>query len=107
MAKPEKSENTAGVKQHEQKPEAPEAHNGSQDDEPAQAQTMAEQALTRATAVLGDEENGSVSLPSPSAMNQAEAPDLRDKMEEMRATGEIDYNAYDLERKDNDEESGA
>ena len=89
----------------------PEAHNESQDDEPDQAQSLADEALGRRqryddsdlgetervpggyTPTLGDDESGS-------------APDLVDTMKEMVHGGRIAMGAFRGERNDDDEESG-
>ena len=89
----------------------PEAHNGSQDDEGEQAQSLADEALGRRrgyddadldeservpgghSPTLGDEESGS-------------APDLVDTMKEMVRGGRIDMGAFRGERNDDDDESG-
>ena len=94
----------------------PEAHNTSQDDEPDQAQSLADEALAKFhgtgrqgyvdsdlgdtervpggfTPTLGDDESGS-------------APDLVDTMKEMVRGGRIDMGAFRGERNDDDEESG-
>ena len=94
----------------------PEAYNESQDDEPGQAQSLADEALAKFhgtgrrgyddsdlgetervpgghTPEVGDEESGS-------------APDLVDTMKQMVRGGRIDMGAFRGERNDDDEEDG-
>jgi hypothetical protein len=78
----------------------PEAHNQSQDDAADQAQTLADEALGRATS-FDDEETekaGSGDEGDPGT------PDLVDTMNQMVSSGHIDMGAFAGERNDDDEE---
>ncbi len=82
---------------------APEAHNVEQDDEAAQAQTLAGEALARARAGAG--EGGETEH----AGDDADAPgggtpDVVDHMKQMVSSGRIDMGAFRGERSDDDEE---
>lgn len=82
---------------------APEAHNVEQDDEGAQAQTLADEALARARAGSGDEGE------TAHARDDADAPgggtpDVVDHMKQMVSSGRIDMGAFRGERSDDDEE---
>lgn len=83
---------------------APEAHNQEQDDSSAQAQTLADEALGRATAVLGAAED-SERVPG-DGDEPGSTPDLVDHMKQMVSSGRIDMGAYRGERNDDDEEGG-
>ena len=80
------------------KPEndAPEARNREQDDEAAQAQSVAEAA--RREARLEDSDK------KPSGDASDDAQDLVDHMRQMERSGRIDMDAYRGERSDDDEE---
>ena len=80
------------------KPEAdaPEARNREQDDEAAQAQSVAEAA--RREARLEDSDK------KPSGDASDAAQDLVDQMRQMERSGRIDMDAYRGERSDDDEE---
>ena len=80
------------------KPEAdaPEARNREQDDEDAQAQSVAEAA--RREARLEDSDK------KPSGDASDDAQDLVDHMRQMERSGRIDMDAYRGERSDDDEE---
>jgi hypothetical protein len=77
---------------------APEAHNSEQDDEGAQAQTLAEEALHRRGEGLSDTEKVSRGEPDDGT------PDLVDHMNQMASSGRIDMSAFRGERSDDDEE---
>jgi hypothetical protein len=80
------------------KPEAdaPEAHNREQDDEEAQAQSVAEAARREARLEDSDKKrSGDVS---------DDAQDLVDHMRQMERSGMIDMDAYRGERSDDDED---
>jgi hypothetical protein len=79
----------------------PEAHNQEQDDAPTQAQTLADEALGRATAVLGAEDSERVAGQGDEA---GSTPDLVDHMKQMVSSGRIDMGAFRGERNDDDEE---
>ena len=78
---------------------APEAHNQEQDDEGAQAQTVADEVLARRGGfALSDSEKvgGGGELGSGT-------PDLVDHMNQMASSGRIDMGAFRGERSDDDE----
>lgn len=81
---------------------APEAVNLEQQDADAQAQTVAEEALGRATSVLGEQDLGE--RVSGQADEGGSAPDLVDHMRQMVSSGRIDMSAFRGERSDDDEE---
>lgn len=81
----------------------PEAHNQEQDDAPSQAQTLADEALGRATAVLGAAED-SERVSGQGDDEGGSTPDLVDHMKQMVSSGRIDMGAYRGERNDDDEE---
>lgn len=76
--------------------EAPEARNREQDDEAAQAQSVAEAA--RREARLEDSDK------KPSGDASDDAQDLVDHMRQMERSGRVDMDAYRGERSDDDEE---
>lgn len=76
--------------------DAPEAHNREQDDEAAQAQSVAEAA--RREARLGDSKKKS------SGDESDDVQDLVDHMRQMERSGVIDMDAYRGERSDDDED---
>ncbi|WP_309622243.1 hypothetical protein [Novosphingobium sp.] len=78
----------------------PEAHNQSQDDDADQAQTLADEALGRAT-TFDDEESEKVGSGDES---EGSTPDLVDTMNQMVSSGHIDMGAFAGERNDDDEE---
>lgn len=80
---------------------APEAVNTEQEDGDAQAQTVADDALSRATSVLG--EQGLGDKVAGSGLDDADVPDLVDHMKQMVSSGQIDMSAYRGERNDDDE----
>ena len=77
---------------------APEAHNSEQDDEGAQAQTVAEQALRGSGETFSDSEKVRAGDPGDGT------PDLVDHMNQMASSGRIDMSAFRGERSDDDEE---
>ena len=77
---------------------APEAHNSEQDDEGAQAQTLADEALRGRGEGLSD--SGKVRGGDPGDGT----PDLVDHMNQMASSGRIDMSAFCGERSDDDEE---
>lgn len=83
----------------DRKPEAdaPEARNREQDDEAAQAQSVAEAA--RREARLEDSDK------KPSGDASDDVQDLVDHMRQMERSGRIDMDAYRGERSDDDEDS--
>ncbi|WP_435418916.1 hypothetical protein WAB17_05005 [Parerythrobacter aurantius] len=78
---------------------APENTNAEQSDEGAQAQTVAEDAITRATSVLGTD-----STHVRSNFDAADAQDLVDHMKQMDRSGVIDMSAYKGEPNHDDDE---
>ncbi|WP_225205477.1 hypothetical protein [Novosphingobium huizhouense] len=83
---------------------APEAHNAEQDDEDAQAQTLADEAIGRATSVFG--EDGETERAGGGLGDEpgSDTPDIVDHMKQMVTSGRIDMDAYRGERSDDDEE---
>ena len=80
---------------------APETHNSEQDDEPGQAQTVAEDALKpRLTGTDG----GSVKARRGGGDDVAGAQDLIDHMRDMERSGRIDMSAYRGEPNMDDED---
>ena len=77
---------------------APEAHNTEQDDEGAQAQTIADEALRGGGEALSDSEKVRGGDPGDGT------PDLVDQMNQMASSGHIDMGAFRGERSDDDEE---
>ena len=77
---------------------APEAHNSEQDDEGAQAQTLADEALRGRGEGLSDSEKVPGGDPGDGI------PDLVDHMNQMASSGRIDMSAFRGERSDDDEE---
>ena len=78
---------------------APENENSEQMDGDAQAQTVADQAINKATSVLGGEDSEKVS----SGIDDTDAQDLVDHMKQMDNSGTIDMDAYRGERNDDDD----
>lgn len=68
---------------------APENENSEQLSGDSQAQTVADQAMDRATAVFGTDSDHAKSAPG-----EADAQDLVDHMKQMDRSGEIDMSAY-------------
>lgn len=81
---------------------APETVNSEQEDGAAQAQTVADEALSRATSVLGEQDLGDRA--SGQDDDSGGMPDLVDHMKQMVSSGVIDMSAYRGERNDDDEE---
>ena len=79
--------------------QAPEAHNTSQDDAGEQAQTLADEALGRAT----EFEDGETEKAGHGDEFGSSAPDLVDTMNQMVSSGHIDMGAFVGERSDDDE----
>lgn len=82
---------------------APEAHNPEQDDEAAQAQTLADEAIGRATGAVG-EEGDTIRAENDADEPGGGTPDLVDHMKQMVSSGRIDMGAFRGERSDDDEE---
>jgi hypothetical protein len=83
--------------------DAPETHNSEQDDEPAQAQTVAEEALTGNPNYLNSEDSVHGGQPNPAAINPDDTQDVVDHMNQMQQSGNIDMDAYRGERNDDDD----
>lgn len=81
---------------------APETVNNEQEDSDAQAQTVTDEAIARATSVLGEQDFGDKVRGQDS--DEADMPDLVDHMKQMVSSGQIDMSAYRGERNDDDEE---
>ncbi|MFM6831530.1 MAG: hypothetical protein ACKOVA_14520 [Novosphingobium sp.] len=81
---------------------APENVNSEQEDGDTQAQTVAEEAIARATSVLG--EQGETERVHGGDDDSSDAQDLVDHMNQMVSSGVIDMSAYRGERSDDDEE---
>lgn len=84
--------------------DAPEAHNREQDDEEAQAQTVAGDAMRKsASGQIEAQESEHGGRPNPAQMGADDAQDVVDHMEQMESSGKIDMDAYRGERNDDDE----
>ncbi len=81
---------------------APEAVNTEQEDGDTQAQTVTDEAIARATSVLG--EQGETERARGGEDDSGGMPDLVDHMHQMVSSGVIDMSAYRGERSDDDEE---
>jgi hypothetical protein len=79
---------------------APENDNSEQDDEAAQAQTLANEAAGRSSSAFGLEHSDKVS----SGDDSDDAQDLVDHMNQMERSGVIDMSAFRGERNDDDED---
>jgi len=80
---------------------APEAVNREQDDEAAQTQTLADEALGRAPLVAALSDSEKVG----GGIDDLDTPDLVDHMNQMVTSGRIDMSAYRGERSDDDIEN--
>lgn len=81
---------------------APETVNSEQEDGDTQAQTVADEAIARATSVLG--ERGDSEHADDQGEDDGGAQDLVDHMNQMVTSGRIDMSAFRGERSDDDEE---
>ncbi|MCW1383113.1 hypothetical protein OLX02_09785 [Novosphingobium sp. KCTC 2891] len=81
---------------------APEAHNAEQDDEGAQAQTIANEGIGRGSGSGEDGETERVG-DDPDEIGGT-TPDVVDHMKQMVTSGRIDMGAFRGERSDDDEE---
>lgn len=79
---------------------APELVNDEQEEENSQAQTVADEAMERNTAVFGLEDSEKVSTGS----ETDDVQDLVDHMNQMETSGRIDMSAFRGERNDDEEE---
>ena len=95
----------AGEKAHETDL-APEVHNAEQDDEAAQAQTLADEALRRTPSPDAIDSERAPASGSDIDDEAGSTPDLVDHMNQMRSDGRIDMGAYRGERMDDDVETG-
>ena len=83
----------------------PELNNASQEDAGEQAQTLADEALGRAS----NFESGDTKKPKYDGIGEDDddsTPDLVDTMNQLVSSGRIDMGAYLGERNDDDEEAG-
>jgi hypothetical protein len=88
-------------RQAEQDPDlAPEVVSDEQEEESAQAQTIADEALDRATSAFGLEDSKKVATGD----ETDDVQDLVDHMNQMETSGRIDMDAYRGERNDDEEE---
>ncbi|MCX7284832.1 MAG: hypothetical protein NTX28_12445 [Novosphingobium sp.] len=81
---------------------APETVNNEQEDAGTQAQTVADEAISRATSVLGEQDLGDRAPGQ--GDDSGSMPDLVDHMKQMVSSGVIDMSAYRGERNDDDED---
>lgn len=79
---------------------APEDDNSEQEDEDAQAQTVADEALGRSSTDEGLSDSEKV----PTGDDTDDVQDLVDRMRQMDSSGRIDLDAFRGERNDDDEE---
>lgn len=79
---------------------APELVNDEQEEESSQAQTVADEAIDRATSVFGLGDSEKVSTGD----ETDDVQDLVDHMTQMETSGRIDMSAYRGERNDDEEE---
>jgi hypothetical protein len=79
--------------------DAPEIYNREQDDEPAQAQTVSDDAIR--IIPNGESEHGGTTNPAQIYANDTQ--DVVDHMHQMERSGQIDMDAYRGERSDDDE----
>jgi hypothetical protein len=83
--------------------DAPETHNSEQDDEPAQAQTVAAEAMADNPNYQNGENGVHGGQPNPAAINPDDTQDVVDHMNQMQQSGNIDMDAYRGERNDDDD----
>lgn len=84
--------------------DAPETHDSEHDDEPAQSQTVADDAiLGLAAGQTGAEDSDHGGTTNPAQVIPDDAQDVVDHMEQMESSGQIDMDAYRGERSDDDE----
>lgn len=79
---------------------APELVNREQEDESSQTQTLADEALGRASPRFGLSDSEKVS----GGIDDIDTPDLVDHMNQMVTSGRIDMSAYRGERNDDEED---
>lgn len=80
--------------------DAPEAVNREQDDEPTQAQTLADEAQDNAD----EEASLQNTAKARGGIDDLNTPDLVDHMKQMTSSGRIDMSAFRGERSDDDED---
>ncbi|MEO0030828.1 MAG: hypothetical protein RIS94_586 [Pseudomonadota bacterium] len=103
MTKPTEPPEDKTAENFVQRDLAPETHNDEQDDEPEQAQSLADEAIGRATTVFGsDSETERVGDDDDEPGSGT--PDIVDHMKQMVTSGRIDMGAFRGERSDDDEE---
>ena len=78
---------------------APENYNSEQDDEPAQAQTVSDDAIRHIP--NGESDHGGTT--NPAQIYADDTQDVVDHMHQMERSGQIDMDAYRGERSDDDE----
>jgi hypothetical protein len=83
--------------------DAPETDNSEQDDEQAQAQTVAGQAMAGNSGYQDGEDSVHGGQPNPAAINPDDTQDVVDHMNQMQQSGNIDMDAYRGERNDDDD----
>ncbi len=83
--------------------DAPETVNAEQDDEPAQAQTVADEAMHGGAGNAEHGESMHNSHSNPAQLGADDAQDVVDHMNQMERSGQIDMDAYRGERSDDDE----
>lgn len=94
----------AGERAADRSQVAPKADNREQDDEPAQAQTVADDAIRGNTATeIKAEDSVHGGTTNPAQLAPDDAQDVVDHMEQMESSGVIDMDAYRGERSDDDE----
>jgi hypothetical protein len=79
--------------------DAPENYNSEQDDEPAQAQTVSDDAIRHIP--NGESDHGGTT--NPAQIYADDTQDVVDHMNQMERSGRIDMDAYRGERNDDDE----
>jgi hypothetical protein len=85
--------------------DAPESYNAEQDDEPAQAQTVAADASSGrySSAMNEDGETERGGMTNPAQIIPDDEQDVVDHMNQMERSGRIDMGAFDGERNDDDD----
>jgi hypothetical protein len=83
--------------------DAPETHNAEQEDEAAQAQTVADDAIRGLADRQSGEESEHGGSTNPAQIGADDTQDVVDHMNQMERSGQIDMDAYRGERNDDDE----
>lgn len=86
--------------------DAPESYNAEQEDEQAQSQTVADDAIRSFADRQANTETMHGSGSNPGQVNPDDAQDVVDHMNQMEESGRIDMDAYRGERNDDDEPQG-